>query len=77
MFVKRDNNGTETGVFSSCDETIKNQVKNIIEAYNKMSLFTDTQNFSIKCNVCYNCFKGNDEAVMHSKSTGHINFVQI
>jgi ubiquitin thioesterase OTU1 len=42
-----------------------------------MNKFTDTQNYSIKCNVCYQMFKGNDEAVSHSKSTGHINFVQL
>ena len=36
--------------------------------------FTDTQNFSLMCGVCYKGLKGEDEAREHAKQTGHINF---
>jgi ubiquitin thioesterase OTU1 len=77
VFIKKDKDGKESGVFSSSDENIKKEVLAITREYNKMNKFTDTKNFSIKCNVCYNLFKGNEEVVAHSKTTGHMNFVQL
>ena len=38
--------------------------------------FVDMKNYKLKCDVCYKPLEGNNEAVEHSKSTGHINFVQ-
>ncbi len=49
----------------------------ITKQLNKMNKFTDTKNYKIKCNVCYQMFKGNDDAVEHSKLTKHVNFIQL
>ena len=38
--------------------------------------FVDMKKYKLKCDVCYKPLEGNKEAVEHSKSTGHINFVQ-
>ena len=64
-------------MFNSTDEKLKCEVIDIIKALKKMNKFTDTSIFKIKCNVCYQSFKGQDDAVEHSKKTKHINFIQI
>lgn len=38
--------------------------------------FVDLKKFKLKCDVCYTPLEGNNEAVQHSKMTGHTNFVQ-
>ena len=67
----------EKGVFPKSDENVKNEVLEITKEINKQNKFVDTQNFTIKCNVCYSLLKGNEDAIKHSKSTGHTNFVQL
>ena len=39
--------------------------------------FVDTKNFSLKCMQCGFLMKGQNEAVEHSKKTGHFNFSEI
>ena len=39
--------------------------------------FTNTTQFTIQCGVCYEKFKGENEAVEHNKKTGHINFQEV
>ena len=38
--------------------------------------FVDMKKYKLKCDICYMPLEGNNEAVDHSKKTGHINFVQ-
>jgi len=39
--------------------------------------FVDMSRFKIKCDVCYKPFEGNEQAALHSKNTGHLNYVQL
>jgi hypothetical protein len=39
--------------------------------------FVDTKNYKMQCGVCFALLKGNNEAISHSKGTGHTNFVQL
>ena len=75
MFISKDEK--ENGVFSAYDEKIKNEVMEITNKLHSLNSFVDTKNYSIKCNVCYKLLMGNQDAVSHSKATGHINFVQL
>jgi ubiquitin thioesterase OTU1 len=68
---------TNSGVFSIDDEQIKKEVMQIAKVLKEKNKFTDTKTFKIKCNVCYTLFKGQEDVVSHSKSTGHGNFVQL
>lgn len=77
VFVRKDNEGKENGVFLANDEKVKNEIQEILRELKKMNKFVDTANYKIKCNVCYEMLKGNEEALGHSKKTGHINFVQL
>jgi len=39
--------------------------------------FTDVNQFSLRCLVCQKCLKGQTEAQLHAKNTGHINFGEV
>merc|ERR1712224_232801 len=40
----------------------------------KQRKFTDTANFTLRCLVCQQGLRGEDEATQHAKATGHTNF---
>jgi ubiquitin thioesterase OTU1 len=61
----------------SNDVKVKQEVLSIAKELNAAKKFVDTTKYSIRCNVCYTNLKGSEDAVKHSKATGHINFVQI
>ena len=76
LFV-REVDGKEIGVFLSNDKKVKEEVMEIAKELNASSKFVDTSKYSIRCTVCYCNFRGSDDAVKHSKATGHVNFMQI
>jgi hypothetical protein len=39
--------------------------------------YVDTKIYKMQCGVCSAPLKGNNEVVLHSQGTGHINFVQL
>ena len=41
---------------------------------NEAKQFTDTTNFTLRCEVCQLGLRGEKEAQEHAKKTGHINF---
>jgi len=43
----------------------------------KARSFTNTSTFALLCGECNTGFKGQEEAVAHSKETGHTNFQQV
>mmetsp|Transcript_7569 Transcript_7569/g.19456 ORF Transcript_7569/g.19456 Transcript_7569/m.19456 type:complete len:344 (+) Transcript_7569:209-1240(+) len=48
----------------------------LVERCHKAKQFTDTGNFTLRCNVCQIGVKGEAEATEHAKATGHTNFVE-
>ncbi|KAG1656459.1 hypothetical protein FOA52_005890 [Chlamydomonas sp. UWO 241] len=55
-------------------ELINGGAARLVEAANGARQFTDTTNFTLRCGVCQIGLKGEAEAVMHAKSSGHSNF---
>jgi len=76
LFV-REVDEKEIGIFLSKDEKVKEEVLEIAKELNAATKYVDTNKFSIRCNVCYSNFKGTEDAVKHSKESGHVNFMQI
>jgi len=60
--------------FEIGDEEIVQGARELCQKLREMNYFTDTKNFSIKCNTCGTGLKGEKEAVEHAKSTGHSDF---
>eukprot|EP01065_Artemidia_motanka_P036536 TRINITY_DN44480_c0_g1_i1.p1 TRINITY_DN44480_c0_g1~~TRINITY_DN44480_c0_g1_i1.p1 ORF type:complete len:357 (+),score=109.53 TRINITY_DN44480_c0_g1_i1:49-1071(+) len=48
----------------------------ITAAANRKRKFTDTANFTLRCLVCQAGVRGQDDAVRHSKQTGHASFAE-
>lgn len=46
----------------------------LVAACHEARQFTDVANFTLRCGVCQIGLKGEKEAVMHAKETGHQNF---
>ena len=65
------------GVFKANDEKVKNEIMEICKLLQKHSEFIDTKMFNVKCMDCNFLMKGENDAIEHSKKTGHINFSQV
>ena len=76
VFYKEEN-GKITGIFNSNDAKVKQEVMDICMQLQNREIYVDTKNFSLKCMQCGFLMKGQNEAVDHSKKTGHINFSEI
>ena len=76
VFYKEEN-GKITGIFNSNDAKVKQEIMDICMQLQNREIYVDTKNFSLKCMQCGFLMKGQNEAVDHSKKTGHINFSEI
>ena len=76
VFYKEEN-GKITGIFNSNDAGVKQEIMDICMQLQNREIYVDTKNFSLKCMQCGFLMKGQNEAVEHSKKTGHINFNEI
>ncbi len=47
-----------------------------VEAAHKARQFTDVNSFTLRCAVCQLGLKGEKEATVHAKETGHTNFAE-
>lgn len=61
-------------VFSTGDEAAVEKALRFVQKLNKEKQFTDLSGFTLRCLVCKQGLKGQKEAAMHAKSTGHVNF---
>lgn len=61
-------------IFDSSDEVIIAGALELCRELKKRKYFTDTKNFSIRCNICKTGLKGDKAAVEHAKTTGHSDF---
>jgi len=61
-------------VFDNDDLEIVAAAKELCLKLKKKHYFTDTNSFTITCNVCQETMKGQREAVAHSTATGHYSF---
>jgi ubiquitin thioesterase OTU1 len=61
-------------VFDTKDDVILEGALELCRELKKRKYFTDTKNFTLKCNVCKVGLKGQKAAVEHAKQTGHSDF---
>ena len=61
-------------IFSSSDDEELEGALELCRELKKRKYFTDTKNFSLKCNICKTGLRGEKAAVAHAKSTGHNDF---
>ena len=61
-------------VFEKQDEGILQAALELCRKLKDKHYFTDTKNFSLKCNICHKGLQGEKGAVEHAKATGHQDF---
>ncbi|KAF8541951.1 hypothetical protein BDD12DRAFT_730565 [Trichophaea hybrida] len=61
-------------VFDKNDQVVLVAAQELCTKLRQKHYFTDTKNFSVKCNNCQKLMKGQKEAVAHAAATGHTNF---
>lgn len=61
-------------LFDTNDDELLVRAVELCDILRKQKYYTDTQSFSIKCNVCGWTGNGEMEAVKHASATGHENF---
>lgn len=64
-------------MFAIEDEDVYNQAKQIAEEAKSSRQFTDVDKFTLKCQECDTFIKGQTEAQLHAKFTGHTSFGEI
>lgn len=55
-------------------DEIMDAAKRLVARYHTMRQFTDTANFTLRCNICKKGLRGEKEALAHAQTTGHANF---
>ncbi|PWW74937.1 OTU-domain-containing protein [Tuber magnatum] len=61
-------------IFGSNDDEEMEGALELCRELKKRKYFTDTKNFSLKCNICKTGLRGEKAAVAHAESTGHMDF---
>ncbi|KAL3868320.1 hypothetical protein ACJMK2_041137 [Sinanodonta woodiana] len=64
-------------IFSTKDENILAQAMEIASEAKATRQYTDTANFSLRCNICQIFLKGHIQAQSHAKKTGHTDFGEV
>ncbi len=66
-------------VFGKLDQTgiqVMVATDDLVSLLKVRHYYTDTANYTIKCNVCNQQFKGNSDATKHANQSGHYEFVE-
>ncbi|KAI9738206.1 MAG: ubiquitin-specific protease otu1 [Cirrosporium novae-zelandiae] len=61
-------------VFDPADQEVLEKSLDLCRILQQRHYYTDTANFTIRCNDCGGVFIGEKEATEHAKTTGHYNF---
>eukprot|EP00434_Breviolum_minutum_P008814 symbB.v1.2.007773.t1/scaffold481.1/size198263/4 len=57
-------------------ELVDSKARVLVEEQHQQRQFTDTGNFTLRCVACQKGLKGEKEAELHAKETGHQNFAE-
>jgi len=71
-----NNKDWDITIFNPDDYKIETACQALIQKEFKTGKFVDEYNYKIKCGDCGQIFVGNNNAIAHSKNTGHTNFTQ-
>ena len=69
-------NAGETTLFASDDAAAEEAARALVATLHASRAYTDTANFTLMCKLCKAQVRGEDEAVRHSKATGHAEFAE-
>lgn len=72
-----DANQSIKTIFPTTDESILTSVLEIAKESKASRLYTDVQNFTLKCGICHKKLTGQIEAQTHAKETGHTSFSEM
>jgi len=61
-------------VFKKGDVGMLDGARDLCRKLREQHYFTDTNSFTLRCNICKKGFKGQMAAVVHAKATGHHDF---
>ena len=67
---------TELTVFDASDDSVLQQVRELVEISRKSRRFTDLSGFTLRCEICKAGLTGQAEAQKHANQTGHASFVE-
>ena len=62
--------------FNPNDIIVMERAQQLCEQQHNAKAFTDTSNFTLRCLVCQQGLKGQQEAQQHAQQTGHTNFAE-
>ena len=67
-----------SSIFDTNDDIneLDKQVKLIAKSEKESGRFVDLEGFNLKCHDCNTKLRGERDATMHAKDTGHVNFVE-
>ncbi|KAE8744612.1 hypothetical protein FOCC_FOCC008741 [Frankliniella occidentalis] len=69
--------GTIQTMFQVDDETMLEKARQLALEAQSSRQFTDVDKFTLKCLICQSFLKGQTEAQVHAKETGHMNFGEV
>jgi len=69
--------GREGGVFASDDVLVLSAVEDLVQDMHKKHKFVNLAGFKLQCMVCRKELRGQKDAALHAKETGHAQFGEI
>lgn len=69
--------GASRTIFETNDANILELAMQIAREAKASHQFTDTKNFSLRCQICNTLLRGETEAQQHAKQTTHTAFAEI
>ncbi|KAK3931134.1 Ubiquitin thioesterase OTU1 [Frankliniella fusca] len=69
--------GTIQTMFPVEDESMLEKARQLALEAQSSRQFTDVDKFTLKCLICQSFLKGQNEAQVHAKETGHMNFGEV
>jgi ubiquitin thioesterase OTU1 len=63
-------------IFSPNDVFVLERAKEVCHNEHQRKAYTDTSNFTLRCLVCQQGLRGQQEAAQHAQATGHSNFAE-
>lgn len=75
-YMAETKTGTDVTLFDVDDKAAMNAARTIAQKEHNGKKYTDTANFSLKCEDCGEKLTGESQATNHAQTTGHSNFAE-
>ncbi|KAL0270875.1 UNVERIFIED_CONTAM: hypothetical protein PYX00_008148 [Menopon gallinae] len=77
LYLELSDGGDIQTIFPVSDEAILQEAQLLAEEAKSSRQYTDVNKFSLKCLVCQVLMKGQAEAALHARTSGHTNFGEV